>query len=226
MDGIPKFPDNQFKAFVYEQFSRLGKALSSPHRLIILNILCQGEHTVEALAKYSGLNLANVSQHLQILKSSNLVKVRRSGKHLYYIIADEQTAAFFTSFKDFAYQRFAEIQMSLNEISKSPTRLKPVDMDELKRKVSEEEALIIDVRPEEEFIHAHLPGAISIPLTELEKKLYELPWDKSIVAYCRGRFCILADQAVEILISKGFDARRANDGVIEWKMAGFPVEES
>ena len=99
-------------------------------------------------------------------------------------------------------------------------------MDELKRKVFEEQALIIDVRPEEEFMHAHLPGAISIPLSELEEKLEKLPWNKSVVAYCRGRFCILGDQAVEILVSNGFDARRAIDGVIEWKMAGFPVEES
>jgi rhodanese-related sulfurtransferase len=226
MEGFPKLPDNQFKAFIYEQFSRLGKAFSSPQRLIILNILCQGEHTVDALAKYSGLNLANVSRHLQVLKSANLVKVRRSGKHIHYIIADRQTAAFFTAFKEFAHQRFAEIQITLNEIAKSPTRMKPVDLNELKRMITEGEAQIIDVRPEEEFRHAHLPGAISMPLNDIENRLDTLPPDKSIVAYCRGRFCVLADQALEKLLSKGIDARRANDGVIEWGIAGFQVEES
>jgi rhodanese-related sulfurtransferase len=191
-----------------------------------MNILCQGEHTVDALAQYGGLSVANVSRHLQILKAAHLVKVRRSGKYIYYIIADEQTSSFFNQFKDFAANRLAEIRTAFQEISASPSRLQPVSLEELKRKIFEEDAIIIDVRPEEEFLHEHIPGAVSLPLSDIEKRINKLPKNKEVVAYCRGRFCILGDQAVEILISEGFSARRADDGVIEWKLAGLSVEGS
>ncbi len=226
MGVFPDTPDERFKRFVYEQFSRIGKALSAPGRLIILNILCQGEHTVEALAKYSGLNVANVSRHLQILKSVGLVRVRREGKNIFYRPADRRTCAFFNDFKEFAHNRLSEIRTALQEIAKSPSRFNPVSREELVKKVFEEDVFIIDVRPEEEYKSAHLPNAVSIPLDELEKSLNALPKDKAIVAYCRGRFCILADQAVDLLLNAGFAARRADDGVVEWKLAGLPVEEA
>lgn len=226
MWDFPKKPDDQFKKFVYEHFSRIGKAFSSPHRLVIMNILCQGEHTVDALAQYSGLSIANVSRHLQVLKSAKLVRVRRSGKNIKYIIADDETSDFFTRFKDFASGRLAEIRIALQEISKSPSRLQAVTLNELKKKVMDEGVLVVDVRPEEEFEHAHIPGALSLPLSTLKSHLREIPKNKSIVAYCRGWFCILADQAVELLLQEGFDARRAEPGIVEWKMEGLPVEKS
>ncbi len=222
----PERPNNEFKSFVYEQFSRIGKAFSAPARLVTLNILCQGEHTVETLARYAGLTVANLSRHLQVLKAANLVKMRRDGKYIYYMVADEMTCRFFLDFKDFAYKQLVEIRTALQEISKTTSRLHPVDREELMKRLNEEDTIIIDVRPEEEYQQGHLPGAVSIPLEELERRLSELPEGKEIVAYCRGRYCILADQAVDLLLTKGYRAQRADDGVVEWKIDGMPVEKS
>jgi len=223
---FPSKPDDEFKAYAYEQFSRIGKALSSPQRLIILNILCQGEHTVEALARYSGQSVANTSRHLQHLKSVNLVKLKRSGKNIFYSIRDEAACNFYMSLKEFASNQLGEIRTTLEEISSSPSRSHSVSREELLKMVTRGNAVVIDVRPEEEFQQAHLPGAISIPLEELEKRIEELPRDKTIVAYCRGRYCILADKAVEVLLKKGYRAGRIDESVIEWKNAGLPIEES
>jgi len=222
----PERPDNEFKSFVYEQFSRIGKAFSAPARLIVLNILCQGEHTVETIARHAGLTVANLSRHLQVLKAANLVKMRRDGKFIYYMVADETTCRFFSDFKDFAYRQLVEIRTALQEISRAPSRLHPVDREALLERLNEEDTAIIDVRPEEEYQQGHLPGAVSIPLEELERRLSELPEGKDIVAYCRGRYCILADQAVDLLLAKGYRAQRADDGVVEWKIDGMPVEKS
>lgn len=222
----PQAPDGEFKSFVYEQFARIGKALSSPPRLVILNILCQGEHTVESLSRHAALSVANLSRHLQVLKSVNLVKVRRDGKYIFYSLPDQQTCNFFTSFKEFGFQQLVELRAALEEISKAPSRVHPVDMAELQRLVDENEVILLDVRPKEEYAQAHLPGAISVPLDELELRLDELEKGKMIVAYCRGKFCILADQAVNILLAEGFQASRADDGVVEWRSAGLPVEGS
>ena len=220
----PKNPDGEFKAFVYEQFSRIGKTLSSPQRLIILNILCQGEHTVESLARHAGLTVANLSRHLQILKATNMVKMRRGGKYTYYSLSDEQTCTFFGLFKEFGARQLLEIQAAMEEISTTPSRVDLLGLEQLRSMVEDGEAIIIDVRPAEEYQKAHLPGAISMPLDQLEIGLQELPKDRHIVAYCRGKFCILADKAVEILRSHGFQAVRAGDGVVEWRDAGLPLE--
>ncbi len=220
----PQAPDDEFKTFVYEQFSRIGKALSSPQRLIILNILCQGEHTVESLARHAGLTVANLSRHLQILKTTNIVRMRRDGKYTYYSLSDEQTCAFFTSFKEYGAKQLLEIRAAMAEISSAPSRVDLVDLNKLTHMVNEGDVLIIDVRPEEEYHQAHLPGAVSMPLDQLEIRLKDHPKDKHIVANCRGRFCILADKAVELLRSQGFQATRAGDGVVEWRDAGLPLE--
>ena len=226
MPILPDAPNDEFKRFVYDQFSRIGKALSSSARLVIMNVLCQGEHTVEALARYADMNVANISRHLQVLRGANLVKIRREGKYIYYAVAGEDTVRFYHDFKNFACNQLLEIRSALQEISKSPSRLHPVGREELLKKISEDHVLIVDVRPAEEYKEEHLPGAISMPLQELEKRLRELPQDKLIVAYCRGRFCILADKAVEILLASGYSAQRADDGVVEWKIAGLPTEKS
>jgi len=178
----PQSPDDEFKSFVYEQFARIGKALSSPQRLVILNILCQGEHTVEALARHAALSVANLSRHLQILKSVNLVRARREGKYLYYSLPGNETCAFFTSFKDFGFRQLVELKAVLEEIASAPSRAHPVDMEELKRLIEHQAVILLDVRPEEEYAASHLPGALSIPLGELGLRLGELPKDKKIVA--------------------------------------------
>ncbi len=224
MPILPDAPNDEFKRFVYEQFSRIGKALSSSARLVIMNVLSQGEHTVEALARYADMNVANISRHLQVLRGANLVKIRREGKYIHYAAADEDTVRFYHDFKNFAYNQLLEIRSALQEISKSPSRLHPVNREGLLKKISEDHVLIVDVRPEEEYKQGHLPGAISMPLQGLEKRLRELPQDKLIVAFCRGRFCILADKAVDIFLANGYSAQRADDGVADWKIAGLPIE--
>jgi rhodanese-related sulfurtransferase/predicted transcriptional regulator len=224
MSIFPSKPDEDFKTFVYEQFSRIGKALSSPHRLILLNILCQGEHTVEALVDSTGLNVANVSRHLQMLKSVNLVKIRREGKYIFYSLADEETCLFFMEFRRFAEKHSSELHAAMNLIADKPSRSNIVDLDEMKQIIKEQTALIIDVRPEMEYRNLHLPGAISIPLDELESRLDEIPMNRDIVTYCRDNYCILADKAVNFLLQKGREAKRLDIGILNWKLAGLPVE--
>jgi len=226
MPIVPDRADSEFKSFVYEQFSRIGKALSSSHRLVILNILCQGEHSVDSLAKQSGLTIANLSRHLQILKSVNLVQVQRRGKYMFYRLPDERTVRFFTTFRDFAADQLTEIQSALAEIANAPTRLDPVGSEELKRLVTEGNTVVIDVRPEEEYRQGHIPGAVSMPLDRLSQLLDSLPRARPVVAYCRGRYCILADQAVELLRAHGFDARRADDSIVEWTKRGGALERT
>lgn len=222
---FPDQPDDNFKQFVYEQFSRVGKVLSSPQRLIILNILCQGEHTVESLAKYSELTLANVSQHLQVLKSVNMIKSRKEGKYSYYQLSDESTCRFFTTFRDYTVSRLPEIQATLDKLGESPTRSNLVTMRELMNMVECGSVYVIDVRPREEYEQNHLPGAVSTPLDELPGLLTDLPKGKDIVAYCRSEYCILADKAVTILLQNGFQARRMDVGITDWMLAGFPLDK-
>jgi len=224
MGTLPTEPNETFKEFAYEQIARIGKALSSPQRLILLNILCQGQHTVDSLAKHSGLSVANASQHLQTLKAANLVEVERQGTYMLYSVADEGVRSFFFSLQDLALHRLAELRQALSEISSSPTRLEAVDHRELMAKVTNGEAVAIDVRPASEYDEGHLPGAVSVPLEDLEQRLAELPAEGEIVALCRGMYCILADKAVSILRARGFTARRARDGVVDWEQAGQELE--
>ncbi|MBN2659453.1 MAG: metalloregulator ArsR/SmtB family transcription factor [Spirochaetales bacterium] len=224
MSIFPSKPDEDFKIFVYEQFSRLGKALSSPHRLILLNILCQGEHSVEALVDSTGLNVANVSRHLQMMKSVKLVKIRREGKYIFYSLADEETCLFFMEFRRFAEKHSSELHAAMNLISDKPSRIAIVNMDEMKEIIAVGSAVIIDVRPESEYKTLHLPGAISIPLDELEDRYREIPAENDVITYCRDNYCILADKAVNFLLNKGRNAKRLDIGILNWKQAGLPVE--
>jgi len=224
MSIFPNQPDDNFKSFVYEQFSRVGKALSSPHRLILLNILCQGEHTVESLVQNTGLNVANVSRHLQMLKSVNLVKIRREGKYIFYSLSDDDTCVFFMEFRQFVEKHSSELHAAMNLISDKPSRISILQKGEVKLKLNKKSSVIIDVRPQEEFLNLHLPGAISIPLEDLKERIDEIPLNKEIITYCRDNYCILADKAVNILLNEGFDAKRMDIGIIDWKHAGLPIE--
>lgn len=226
MDYLPRSPDQQFKQYLYEHFSRVGKALSSPPRLVILNILCQGEHSVESLARESNLSPANVSRHLQLLKSVNLVRQRKERKFVLYSLADEDACHFFVAYRKFVHSRIAEIDTAIRAVHDSPSRRNALSISELCQELEGKQIFLVDVRPAEEYAASHLPGATSIPLAELKDRIGELPREKEIVTYCRGLFCILADQAVDVMLAAGFRANRLEGGVLEWKMAGHPLESS
>jgi len=222
---FPNQPDEQFKEYAYEQVARIGKALSSPQRLILLNILCQGAYTVEALAGHAGLTMANASQHLQVLRAANLVQAERQGNHVQYSIADDRIRRFVFSLQEVAIGCLAELRQALAEISATPSRVESVGSEELMEKVSAGEAVAIDVRPASEYDAGHFPGSVSIPVQELERRLDELPGDGEVVALCRGRYCILADKAVAILREKGFRARRSDSTILDWETLERPEAE-
>ena len=224
MASFPTRPDDIFKAYAYEQVAAIGKALCAPARLILLNILCQGERSVEILANQAGLSVANASQHLQALRHANLVESERRGNHVIYKVASREVVLLFNALKDLALDRMTTLRQAFDEISRSPSRLHPVSRQELIEKVKGGLAVVIDVRPEEEYRAGHIPSAISVPLERLEEHLGRLPKDKEIVALCRGEYCVLADKAVDILRASGLTARRATEGAVEWELAGLPLE--
>jgi rhodanese-related sulfurtransferase/DNA-binding transcriptional ArsR family regulator len=223
---FPQFPDDAFKAFAYEHVAQIGKALSSPQRLVLLNILAQGPRTVEVLAELSALSVANASRHLQTLKASGLVVNERKGQHVVYTTADDCVKRFIGSVKEMAWTCSVELRHAVEVISESPTRAQSVSRDELLSMVSNADVVVVDVRPAEEYTEGHLPGAVSVPLDELEARLAELPPGREVVAYCRGRYCILADRAVELLKKRGVKARRTDADVLEWEAAGLPLERT
>ncbi len=215
--------NRRFKTAIYEQFARIGKAISNPSRLELLDLLCQGPRTVEALAKEAGLGLANTSQHLKALREARLVEAEKAGLFVTYRLADEQVCQFFRSLRLLAETRLAEIREITRNFLDSQQGLQPVDREQLLAKVRDGAVTVLDVRPPEEFRAGHLPGALSIPLKELERRLSELPHDREIVAYCRGPYCVLAVEAVDVLRARGFTAFRLEDGVRDWQARGFPI---
>ncbi|MBM4338175.1 MAG: metalloregulator ArsR/SmtB family transcription factor [Deltaproteobacteria bacterium] len=212
-----------FKDAIYEQFARIGKAVSSPKRLELLDLLCQGERTVEILAKEAGISLANASQHLQVLRGARLVESAKSGQFVTYRLTDQAVCDFVLAMRVLAERELAEVEQIKRRFLEGKEGLEPVDRGSLVERVKEGRVVVLDVRPVEEFLAGHIPGAVSIPLEELEQKLSELPKDQEIVAYCRGPYCVLAIQAVEILREKGFQAFRMEDGVQDWRARGFSV---
>lgn len=215
--------NRRFKTAIYEQFARIGKAISNPSRLELLDLLCQGPRTVEVLAKEAGLGLANTSQHLKALREVRMVTAEKDGLFVTYSLADEQVCQFFRSLRSLAETHLAEIRQLTGDFLDNRQGLQPVDREQLLAKVREGEVTVLDVRPSEEYRAGHLPGALSIPLKELERRLSDLPHDREIVAYCRGPYCVLAVEAVDLLRAKGFTAFRLEDGVQDWEARGFPV---
>lgn len=216
--------DRRFKTAIYEQFARIGKAIANPSRLELLDLLCQGPRTVETLAKEAGLGLTNTSQQLKTLREARLVEAEKSGLFVTYRLADEQVCEFFRTLRSLAENRLAEIGDITRRFMETRKDLEPVDREQLLAKVRDGAAMVLDVRPPEEYRAGHLPGALSVPLKDLERRLSELPHDREIVAYCRGPYCVLAIEAVEILRSRGFAAFRLEDGVSDWQARGFPVD--
>jgi rhodanese-related sulfurtransferase len=215
--------NRRFKTAIYEQFARIGKAISNPSRLELLDLLCQGPRTVEALATEAGLGLANTSQHLKALREARLVEAEKSGLFVTYRLADEQVCQFFRTLRSLAETRLAEVGEITRRFLEARQGLQPVDREQLMAKVREGAVTVLDVRPPEEYRAGHLAGALSVPLKELERRLADLPQDREIVAYCRGPYCVLAVEAVEILRARGFAAFRLEEGVPDWQAKGFPV---
>lgn len=214
----------RFKNEMYEQLARVGKAVSAPGRLELLDLLCQGPRTVEALAEEAGLSAANASQHLQVLRRARLVDAKKRGLHVEYCVSDDQVARFFHALRGLAESRLAEIRHVANAYLEERGAMETVHGEELLRRVREGEVTVIDVRPPEEYRAGHIPGALSMPLTELKKRLAELPRKREVVAYCRGPYCVLAIDAVTLLRRKGFRAHRMEQGVVEWRARGWRVE--
>lgn len=213
-----------FKDRLYGQFARIGKALGSPHRLELLELLAQGERTVEALANETGLSLANASQHLQGLREAGLVESRKQGLYVHYRLADATVFELSRTIRKVAEKRLAELERLVKEHFGNRADPEPVSMQELLTRAKKAEVVILDTRPSNEFAAGHIAGAVSIPIDELRKRLRELPKRKEFVAYCRGPYCVYADRAVELLRASGRRARRMLDGFPEWKAAGHPVE--
>jgi rhodanese-related sulfurtransferase len=202
---------------VYEQFARIGKAVASPKRLELLDLLCQGDRTVEVLAREAGLSVANASQHLQILKNARLVEAERQGLYVLYRIAQPQVADFSQALRALAETQLAEVEQLTRRYFKNKKGLEAMDRDSLLERAEDGLVTVLDVRPPEEYHAGHLPGALSVPLDELRRRLADLPRDQEIVAYCRGPYCVLSIEAVEILRAEGFRAIRMAEGVEGWR---------
>ena len=216
----------RFKDSIYEQFARLGKAVSAPKRLELLDLLCQGPRTVEALAEQAAISVANASQHLQILRAARLVEAEKKGFYVEYRLADEQVCRFFHSLRGLAETRLAEVEQVTRAYLEERGALEAVQSTELLRRVRDGEVTVLDVRPSEEYRAGHIPGALSVPLSELRKRLAELPKNREVVAYCRGPYCVMAIDAVNLLRKKGFKAHRMEQGVADWRARGWRVETS
>ena len=214
----------QAKDALYAQFSRLGKAVSNPRRIELLELLAQTERSVEELASLSGMDFANTSAQLQVLGRARLVEGRRHGKRVIYGLADQDVVGFLASLRELSRARLAEVEQVARDYFHARDHLEPISSEELIKRLGDGQSLVIDVRPAQEYATGHISGALSVPLAELEARIPELSRDLEIVAYCRGPYCVLAPQATEILRRAGLTARRLEDGFPEWRLAGLPVE--
>lgn len=216
----------EIKNLLYEQVARISKAASSPKRLELIEVLCQGEKCVDQLAKDTDLSIKLTSAHLKQLKASRLLESRRDGKNIYYKLADTRVADLWIMLRELAEERLLELQSAMQELVTRSDELSPIGGAELLTQAQHGELVVIDVRPETEYSVAHLPFARSIPLSELKHRLNELPVDKAIVAYCRGPFCLMAKDAVDMLRQQGIKASRLETGVAEWRLSGLPLIEN
>jgi rhodanese-related sulfurtransferase/DNA-binding transcriptional ArsR family regulator len=216
----------EFKGKVYRELARITKALGNPHRMEIIDLLAQGPFSVEQIANYTGMSVANASQHLQVLKNAKLVTIERKGNFINYTLSSEKVFDAWSGLRKLGQVFNTEIEKIVNDFRKGYGVLDPVDANSLAKMVKKDEVIVLDVRSEEEYSRGHIHRAISIPIDELSKQLKKIPKDKTIVAYCRGPFCVYADEAVAILNKKGFVARRLNEGFPDWALNGLPVTRS
>ena len=206
----------KIKDLLYEQVARIGKAFSSPKRLELIELLCQGEKTVETLARETSISVKLVSAHLRELRAAHFVETKRQGKNIYYRLANKAVADLWVQVHTLAEERLIELQLALQKIVTQPDDLVASDRESLMKAARKGEVVVLDVRPTEEYLTAHLPFARSIPVQELRQRLAELPKDRSIVAYCRGPYCLMAKDAVDLLKQEGYAAIHLRDGVAEW----------
>jgi rhodanese-related sulfurtransferase/DNA-binding transcriptional ArsR family regulator len=216
---------NEFKQRLFEQFAKVGKALSSPSRLEILEFLAQSEKSVENLTTLTGLSFANTSQHLQQLRHAGMVVARKEGQRVFYRLADEAAIDLLNMLRDIAEKNLAEVDQIINTYLKVKDALEPVEAEDLLERIKDGLVIVLDVRPADEYAAGHVPGSINVPVKELEKQIKKLDNKKEIIAYCRGPYCVLSYDTVTMLRNKGFKARRLKDGMPEWKRAGLPVEK-
>jgi len=215
-----------FKDQLYAQFARLGKALSSPARLELLDLLAQGERAVEDIAREAELSVATASAHLQVLRHAQLISPRKVGLHVYYRLADPTVFRLCVALREAGERQLAEIDRLVATYLHDRQTLEPISREALWKRVAEGGAIVVDVRPALEYRQGHIAGARSIPLDELEQRLQELEPQREIVAYCRGPFCVFADEAVALLRTRGFRAARYQEGYPDWAAAGLPIERS
>jgi rhodanese-related sulfurtransferase len=208
---------------IYEQFARIGHALGSAHRIELLDLLAQGEKPVEVLAAQSAMPVKNTSAHLRVLRQARLVETRRAGTFIYYRLAGDDVVDLLQSLQRVARARLAEVERVANLYLTKRDELEPVTKQELRRLVREDQVTVIDARPREEYEAGHIPGALSFPVAELKRRLGEIPKDREVIAYCRGPYCVYALEAVTLLRRRGYRARRAEDGLPEWRASGWPV---
>ena len=213
-----------FKDKIYEQLARVGKSVSSPRRLELLDLLCQAPRTVEELAKEANQTVANASQHLQVLRAARLVEAEKDGLFVTYRLADPAVADFYRHLRLLAESRLAEIERVVRDHIEGRGPMEAIDREALLRRVEQGEVTLLDVRPPEEYEAGHIPGAVSVPLKKLERLLQRLPRNQEIIAYCRGPYCLLAVEAVETLRAHGYRAMRLDDSLSDWRARGLPVE--
>ena len=212
------------KNFLYEQVARIGKAVASPKRLELIELLCQGEKSVEDLAAQADIAVKLASAHLKELRVARLVATRKEGKYVLYRLASTSVADLWVNLRSAAEDRLVELQLALANLVAHGDELEGLDRKSILKKAAAGEVLVLDVRPSEEFAVAHLPHARSLPVDELRKRLAELPKDTPLVAYCRGPFCLMAKDAVGLLRKRGYRAMHLTDGVAEWRARGLPIE--
>lgn len=207
----------RFKDPLYWHFARIGHAVASPRRIELLDLLSQGEKTVEMLASQSNTPVKNTSAHLRVLRRARLVDTRRDGTYIYYRLVGDDVLRFVRELQTLARSRLAEVEQMTRLYIDGRDELEPVSLDDLRRRIRAGDVTVIDVRPEEEFRSGHIPGALSIPVTQLERRLAEIPKRREVVAYCRGPYCVYSLEAVGILRKHGYRARRAREGLADWK---------
>jgi len=214
-----------FKQDIFNQFARVGKALGNGNRLELLEFLAQGERSVDALAKVSGLSVANTSQHLQQLRQAGLVTSRKQGLKVHYSLSGDDVIGLLDALRTVAERHVADVERLVNSFLTLKDDLEPIPREELLQRAREGLVTVLDVRPAEEYAAGHVPGAVNVPLKDLERYLDQLQAGQEIVAYCRGPHCVLAFDAVAKAREKGIKARRMEDGYPEWKLAGLPIEQ-
>ncbi len=213
-----------FKQEINEQFARIAKALANSHRLELIDLLAQGERSVEELADETTLTVASTSHHLQTLRAAHLVTARKEKLRVYYRLSDPMVFGLVQMIRAVAEQQLAEVNRIVDTYLSNRSALEPLTLNELFARLDDPELIILDVRPHVEYTQGHIPGARSIPIDELEGRLGELPKAQEIVAYCRGPYCVFADEAIALLVEQGYRAERMKEGYPDWKLANFPIE--